>query len=135
VYREIKRKLYAGCREDPEARIEIQVDDDVFNTSLGRITSKQYQRNKLIYEVLSDETLDFYIATKWNERIMNENSDFTYVVPGTLRFWLTKRNPIVKFKLIGHKYVRSEIEDRHQVIFTFVRGDGNRCGYKNMVHH
>lgn len=127
--------MYAGCREDPEARIEIQVDDDVFNTSLGRITSKQYQRNKLIYEVLSDETLDFYIATKWNERIMNENSDFTYVVPGTLRFWLTKRNPIVKFKLIGHKYVTSEIEDGHQVIFTFVRGDGNRCGYKNMVHH
>ena len=35
MYREIKRKFYAGCREDPEARIEIQVDDDVFNTSLG----------------------------------------------------------------------------------------------------
>lgn len=40
VYREIKRKLYSGRREDPEVLIEIQVDDDVFNESLGRITSK-----------------------------------------------------------------------------------------------
>lgn len=38
VYREIKRKLYSGRREDPEVRIEIQVDDDVLNESLGRIT-------------------------------------------------------------------------------------------------
>ena len=66
---------------------------------------------------------------------MNENGDFTYVVPGTLRFRLTKRNPMVEFKLIGDKYVRSEIKDGHQVVFTFVRGDGNRCCFKNMVHH
>ena len=45
---------------------------------------------------------------------MTENGDFAYVVPGTLRFWLTKRNPI--FKLIGDKYVRSEIEDGYQVV-------------------
>lgn len=135
VYREIKRKLYSGRREDPEIRIEIPVDKDVFNESLGRITSKSYQKNKLIYKVLSNETPNCYVGTKWNERIMNENGDFAYVVPGTLRFWLTKRNPIVEFKLIGDKYVRSEIEDGHQVVFTFVRGDGDRHGYKNMVHH
>lgn len=66
----------------------------------------------------------------WMKWIMNENGDFAYVVPGTLRFWLTKRNPMVEFKLIGDKCVRSEIEDGHQVVFTFVRGDGNRCGFK-----
>ena len=27
------------------------------------------------------------------------------------------------------------VSQRHQVVFTFVRGDGNRCGLKNMVHH
>lgn len=98
VYREIERKLYSRRREDPEIRIEIPVDKDVFNESLGRITSKSYQKNKLIYKVFSNETLDCYVGTKWNERIMNENGDFAYVVPGTLRFWLTKRNPIVEFK-------------------------------------
>ena len=127
-------KIVLRAQRGSEVRIEIEVDDDVFNASLGRITPKRYQRNKLMYEVLSNETLDCFIGTKWNERIMNENGDFAYVVPGTLRFWLTKRNPIVEFKLIGDKYVRSEIEDGYQVIFTFVRGDGNGFGYKNMVH-
>ena len=40
LYREIKRKLYSGRREDPEVRIEIQVNDDILNASLGRIMSK-----------------------------------------------------------------------------------------------
>ena len=135
VYREIRRKLYSGRKEDPEVRIEIPVEEDVFNQSLGRITSKSYSRNKLVYQVLCNETLDNYIGTKWNERIMNENGDFAYVVPGTLRFWLTKRNPILEFKVFGDKYVKSEIEDGHEVVITFVRGDGNRCGYENKVHH
>ena len=65
---------------------------------------------------------------------MSENGDFAYVVRGTLRFWLTKRNPIVEFKLIGDKYTRSEIEE-HQVVFTFVRVDIKSFGYKNVVHH
>ena len=47
---------------------------------------------------------------------MNENGDFAYVVPGTLKFRLTKRNPMVEFKLIGGKCVRSEIKDGHQVV-------------------
>ena len=41
VYREIKWKLYSGCREDPKVHIEIQVDDDLFNACLERITSKR----------------------------------------------------------------------------------------------
>ena len=105
LYGEIKRKLYSGRRENPKVRIEIQVNDDILNASLGRITSKWYQRNKLIYEIISNETLDFYIGTKWNGWIMNENGDFAYVVPGTLKFRLTKRNPMVEFKLIGGKCV------------------------------
>lgn len=45
-----------------------------------------------------------------------------------MRFWFTERHPKIEYKLIGGKYVyvRSEIEDDHQLVFTFVRGDGNR---------
>ena len=134
VYREIKRKLYSGRREDPEVRLEIPVDEDVFSESIGRVTSRSFRRNKLIYQVHSNGILDSYIGVKWNERIMNENGDFAFVVPGTLRFWLAKRSPIVEYKLIGDKYVRSEIEDGYQVVFTFVRRDGNKHQYQNMVH-
>ena len=41
LYRESKRKLYSGRREDPEVRIEIQVNDDILNASLGRMISEK----------------------------------------------------------------------------------------------
>lgn len=40
-----------------------------------------------------------------------------------------EKNHIIEYKLIGGKYVKSEIEDGHQLVFTFVRGDGNRRQY------
>ena len=53
---------------------------------------------------------------------------------GNVTFWLASSNPIAEFKLIGDQYITSEIEDGHQVVFTFVRGDSNRKGYKDVVH-
>lgn len=134
LYREIKRKLYSGRREDPEVRIEVPCDEDVFSRSIAMVAFKSTERNKVIYRLHSNEKLDECIGLKWSERIMNENGDFAFVVPGTVRFWLASRNPIVEFKLIGDKYIRSEIDGGHQVVFTFVRGDSNRKGYKEMVH-
>ena len=40
-------------------------------------------------------------------------------------FWLGKKSPIAEYKVVGKQYVKSEIEDNSQVVFTFVRGDGN----------
>lgn len=36
-----------------------------------------------------------------------------------------KKNHITEYKLIGGKYVRSEIENGHQRVFTFAQGDRN----------
>ena len=96
VYREIKRKLYSGRTED--ARIEIQVNLMKTLKDIRAIIINSHMKFFL------SEVLDCYIGTKWNEQIMNLNDDFAdYVVPETLRFWLTERNPIVEFKLIGDK--------------------------------
>ena len=56
------------------------------------------------------------------------------VTSRTVRYWLMNRSPIVEYKFIGNKYVRSELEDGYQVVFNFVRGDGNRRGYMNRNH-
>ena len=93
-----------------------------------------YQRNKAIYQVQNHEVLDRYVGLKWYERIINENGDFAYVTSRTVRYWLMNRSPIVEYKFIGNKYVRSELEDGYQVVFNFVRGDGNRRGYMNRNH-
>ena len=129
LYREVKRKLYSGRKDDPEIRIEIPVEVDVFEMSIANAARARQERNKQVYRITVNSHLDNYLGIKWDERILNENGDYAYVVEGTLRFWLMEKNNIIEYKLIGGKYVRSEIEDGHQLVFRFVRGDGNRRQY------
>ena len=58
-----------------------------------------------------------------------------YITSRTVMYWLMNRNPIVEFKFIGNNYVRTELEDGYQVVFNFVRDDGNRRGYMNRDHY
>ena len=130
VYREIKRKLWSGRRDDPEVRIEVyNVDFDAFNRGLGQVVKGIQNRGKEVYVITDNHDLDELLGLKWNERIFNENGDFAYVMNGTVRYWLTKRNTVVEFKYIGGKYIKSEIEDSFMLVFNFVRGDGNKTQY------
>lgn len=43
-----------------------------------------------------------------------------YVIPSTVRYWLTQRKAVIEYKLMGSKYVPTELDDGHQVVFTFV---------------
>ena len=129
VYHEIKRKLWSGRRDDPDIRIEINVDADVFDGGLGQIVRGIQIRGRKVYSINDNSNLDHLLGLKWNERVFNENGDFAYVVKGTVKYWLTKKNPIIEFKYMGGKFVRSEIEGLHILVFTFVRGDGNRRQY------
>ena len=76
IYREIKRKLFSGRKDDPEIRIEIPIDVDVFNESLGSCTSFTRQRGKEIYAIDNNDILDVFFGLNWNERIINEQGDF-----------------------------------------------------------
>ena len=129
VYQEIKRKLWSGRRDDPDIRIEINVDYDVFDRGLGQVVKGIQKRGKKVHTIKDNVDLDHLLGSKWNERIFNENGDFAYVVNGTVTYWLTKRKAIVEYKLIGGKFVRSEIEGVHALVLTFVRGDGNKRQY------
>lgn len=129
IYQEIKRKLWSGRRDDPEIRIEVNVDCDVFDRGLGKVVKGIQIRGKKVHTIKDNADLDHILGLKWNERIFNENGDFAYVVNGTVQYWLTKRNPIMEFKYIGGKFVRSEIEGLYALVLTFVRGDGNKRQY------
>ena len=54
LYRAIKRKMWSSRREDPEVRIELLIEPDVFSCDLGRATKSNFQiagteKNCLIY--------------------------------------------------------------------------------------
>ena len=86
-------------------------------------------RGKIVYSIRDNSDLDNFLGVKWNERVFNEIGDFAYVVDGTVRYWLTRKIPIVEFKYKGDTFVKSEIEGLHLLVFTFVRGDGNKAQY------
>lgn len=129
LYREIKRKLYSGRKDDPSTRVEVRIDQDVFNGGLALVGKAKTERGKVVHSIDSNQTLNHLLGLKWDERIFNENGDFAFVIEGTVRFWLARRNPIQEFKVIGGKYIKCEIEDNFYLVFTFVRGDGNRHNY------
>ena len=131
MYHEIKRKLWSGTRDDPDIRIEINVNADVFDRRLGQIVRGILISGRKVYSINENSSLDHLLGLKWNERVFNENVGFAYVVNLTVKYWLTKKKPIIEFKYMGGKFVRSEIEGLHILVFTFVRGDGNRRQYIN----
>ena len=121
----MKCKLYSGRKDNVEIRIEIPVEEDVFEVSIATAARARRERNKQVYRICNHDLVSF-LGVKWDERILNVNGDYAFVTEGTVRFWITERNPVIGYKLIGGKYVRSEIEDDHQLVFIFVCGDGNR---------
>ena len=129
LYREIKRKLCSGRKDDPSTRVEVRIDQDVFNGGLALAGKAKTERGKVVHSIDCNQTSNHLLGLKWDERIFNENGDFAFVIEGTVRFWLARRNPIQEFKVIGGKYIKSEIEDNFYLAFTFVRGDGNRHNY------
>lgn len=85
LYRATKRKLWSGRRDDPEVRIEMNVDPDVFSTGLGQVTLSTSQRGRDIYCATDNRLLD---------SVMNSSGDFAYVEKNTVPFWMTKKTPI-----------------------------------------
>ena len=90
LYREIKKKLYSGRKDDPATRAEVRVGKDVFDGGLALAGKSKKEREKTVYRVSSNHKLNHLLRTKWNELIFNENGDFAFVTGRTLRFWLSK---------------------------------------------
>ena len=129
LYRAIKRSLNSGRKDDPEVRLEVDVLEDVFNDVLGNVVDGKWERGKLVHLIPTNRMLDEVLGQKWDERILNFRGDFGFIAEGTVKYWLTRKSAIVEYKLIGGKYVKTEIEGCCMVVFTFVRGTGNRVQY------
>ena len=80
LYREIKRKLYSGRKDDPATRIEIRIAQDVFDRGLASVGKSRKERGKTVYRINSNQALDRFLGVKWDE-----NGDFAFLVEGTVR--------------------------------------------------
>ena len=64
LFREIKKKLWSGRREDPEISIDLNVDQDVFMEGLGSVFPGIIQRGKMVYQVKSNRMFDPFLGMK-----------------------------------------------------------------------
>ena len=61
------------------------------------------------------------------ERILNKNWDFSYVIRGTIQFWLHEKTAIKEYVPVGNHLLENQVKKYYLLlIFTFVRGDGVR---------
>ena len=52
------------------------------------------ERNRKVFKVELNKELNSLLGAKWDERIMNKNSDFAFVEVGTIKFWVRSRDPV-----------------------------------------
>ena len=130
LFREIKKKLWSGRREDPEINIGLNVDKVVFMEDLGSVLPGIIQRGKMVYQVKSNRMLDPFLGMNWDERILNPAGDFVYVIPLRNSKVMGRRNPITEYKIIGEQYIKSKTENSYFIAIQFVRGDGNRNNFQ-----
>ena len=71
------------------------------------------------------------LGERWYFRVVNPIGDFSYAILDTIRFYLTKGRPILEYDVSQKEdgtldFIPMHIEQSHSLVFTFVRGDGNK---------
>jgi hypothetical protein len=133
--RNIKHSLFATKRESPEIRLEEVCEQDIFDNYLKSIGEVKKCRGREIHCVnnVTNQDMENILGDKWYERILNKNKDFSYVVKGTIQFWLHQKAPIKEFVTVGNQLIENEIENDLILVFTFVREDGTGKDYDTAV--
>ena len=130
---EIKRNLCFGWKDNPEVRIRLKIDEDVYRQTfkkLGIPVKRASRKGEM--EVMNNRSLDENLGIHWDRRIKNRLGDFSFVSSGTVRFWFRKKNPIKDYFEVGRTFLPYEIEQEPILVFTFVRAAGNRNCYDKM---
>ena len=120
----IKRKLLPN-REDPAIRIQTPFDKE--NWKLLEEKAANTGRD-LHLGAYSD--LDELLGENWHYRVCNERGDFSYVILETVRYHIYTPRPLLEYSVSTEsdgklKYTPVYIEQGPELVFSFVRGDGN----------
>lgn len=127
----IKKRL-TPSRDDPAIRIQLpfKKEDSDLLLQNGVQCDRQYKLEH--YSDLSD-----LLGEDWHYRVVNTRGDFSFVVLETVRFHMYTPKPILEYttKLMHSKlnYTPVYTEQETQLIFSFVRRDGNHHRLKTFL--
>ena len=130
---EIKRNLKSGRKDDPNVRITLEIQADVFNMLVEKHSWKKVkEKGRISYDLDSIVSLDHLLGERWSSRVSNVQGDFDYVCEKTARVWLMQRQPLSDCNVIGGRFFPVKYEQLPLLVFTFVRGRGNSRVYKEL---
>lgn len=130
----IKKHLFPSRSEDPEVRIQILCDGATFQLLQSKgvhVVGARAGSSQEKYTISSYSDFDELLGERRHIQVVNAVGDFSYIVLKTICFYLTKGRPILNYKVSQNEdrtldLVPTYIERLHSLIFTFVRGDGNK---------
>ena len=82
--------------------------------------------------------LDKLLREKWRFRVTNPIGNFSYVILETVSFHLTMRQPLLDYEVLRKEdgtltFDPVYIEQPHAMVFSFVRGDGNKSKLADFI--
>ena len=134
----IKKRLLPSRSEDPEIRIQVPCDHASFQLLQSKaVPIRGCTRGQGSYTINTHKDLNDLLGPRWYIRIVNPVGDFSYVILKTIRFSLTRGRPILEYEVLRKDdkldFTPVYIEQSHYLIFTFVRGDGNKKDLLNFI--
>lgn len=131
----VKIALNSGRKQSPCIKIEMPFDTIHFNGGLKSygVKSRNY-RGIQRYKINKYEDLNPLLGDNWHVRGLNAAGDFCYVILDTIEFYLYKRRPLIDYVPSADGTAETKIELGHNLVFTFVRGDGTASDFGRIPH-
>ena len=135
----IKQKLVPSRKhKDPAVRIQMPFDSCSFQLLQRKGKNVGTFRGNKNYTVVKYSDLDELLGERWHIRVVNVNGDFSYAILETIRFYLTQPRPLLDMDFKQNSTGELELvpfftEQQKTIVFTFVRGDGNKNKLKEFL--
>ena len=134
----IKGALFSNLKGDPVCRIVMPFDKILFEKSLAVRGSMQYEQlqagKSKLYAIPHLSHFNDIFGERWYIRGINVAGDFCYVIPGTAKFYLNQNRRKVDYQLQKDgKLEKTYVETGFELVFSFVRGDGNMLQWENVL--
>lgn len=129
---QIKRRLVPSRHDDPDVRIQTPATEEAF-----KILSSKAVKKDRHFTIKKYKDLDDILGPRWHIRVVNRNGDFSYVILETIRFRLVQPRNLLEYEPVFNEgsvtFEPQYVEQCLSIVFTFVRGDGNKSKLLELI--
>ena len=131
---QIKSSLLSQRRTNPDIKIEMSFDKDLYNEGLRSAGFvKCIKRGIEHCTIRKYNDLDGLLGARWHYRGLNEAGDFCYIIENTIDFYLRKKRQLVQYiPTKDGTPIRVSISTGYTLVFKFVHGDGTGAQFEKL---